>query len=167
MLRFNILYLYESFSLCGRPVYVEIVAIWIRMWRKKHFSKLEMKFVGFSVLVSENKIISGEVRKDIYWSFYWYMYKFVHHFSDKLMVLLRYLFFSVIVWISGRSFQMMAEPLMIKYAACRVSLIVLISMNYFYPHGIWARICIPGFFGHDSIQWHLIIYILKVSVIYD
>ena len=108
--------------------------------------------VGFSGLVSESKIISGEVRKDIYWSFYWYMYKFVHHFSDKLMVLLRYLFFSVIVWISGRSFQMMAEPLMIKYAACRVSLIVLISMNYFYPHGIWARICIPGFFGHDSIQ---------------
>ena len=103
-----------------------------------------MKFVGFSVLVSENKIISGEVRKDIYWSFYWYMHKFVHHFSDKLMVLLRYLFFSVIVWISGRSFQMMAEPLMIKYAACRVSLIVLISMNYFYPHGIWARICISS-----------------------
>ena len=63
------------------------------MWRKKHFSKLEMKYVGFSVLVSENKIISGEVRKDIFWSFYWYMYKFVHHFSDKLMVLLRYLFF--------------------------------------------------------------------------
>ena len=79
-----------------------------------HFSKLEMKFVGFSFFVSENKIISDEVRKAIYWSLNWYMYKFVHHFSDKLMVLLRYLFFSVIVWISGRSFQMMAEPLIIK-----------------------------------------------------
>ena len=79
-----------------------------------HFSKLEMKFVGFCILVSENKIISGEVRKDIYWSFYWYMSKFIHHFSDKLMVLFTVSFFFVIVWISGRSFQMMAEHLMIK-----------------------------------------------------
>ena len=27
LLRFNILYLYESFSMCGRPVYMEIVVI--------------------------------------------------------------------------------------------------------------------------------------------
>ena len=27
LLRCNILYLYESFSVCGRPVYMEIVAI--------------------------------------------------------------------------------------------------------------------------------------------
>ena len=58
-----------------------------------HFSKLEMKFVGFSFLVSENKIISGEVTKDIYWSLNWYMYKFIHHFSDKLMVLFAVSFF--------------------------------------------------------------------------
>ena len=25
-------------------------------------------------------------------------------------------------------------------------------MNYIYTHGIWARIGIPGFFDHDSIQ---------------
>ena len=93
MLRFNILYLYESSSLCGRLVDMEIVAILIRMWRKMHFSKLEMKFVGFSFLVSENEIISGEIRKDIYWSFYWYVYKFIHQFSDKLMVLFTVSFF--------------------------------------------------------------------------
>ena len=55
-----------------------------------------MKFVGFSFLVSENKIISGDVRKDIYWSINWYMYKFFHHFSDKLMVL-----FSVSIFFLG------------------------------------------------------------------
>ena len=70
-----------------------------------HFSKLEMKFIGFSFLVSENKIISGEVRKDIYWSLNWYMCKFIHHFSDKLMVLFTISFFFrdrldiVTVWI--------------------------------------------------------------------
>ena len=27
----------------------------------------------------------------------------------------------------------------------------IISMNYIYPHDIWTRICILGFFDHDSI----------------
>ena len=63
-----------------------------------HFLKLEMKFVGFSFVVSENKTISADVRKDIYWSLNWYMYNFLHHFSDKLIVLFTgYLFFSMIV----------------------------------------------------------------------
>ena len=81
-----------------------------------HFSKLEMKVVGFSFLVCENKIISGDERKDIYWSLNWYMYKLIHHFSDKLMALftVSFFFYFVIVWISRRSFQMMAEPLIIK-----------------------------------------------------
>ena len=55
------------------------------MWRKMHFSKLEMKFVQ-SFLLSEDKIISGGVRQVVYWSLNWYMYKFIHHFSGKLMV---------------------------------------------------------------------------------
>ena len=39
------------------------------MSRKMRFSKLEMKFVEFSFLVSEYKIISGGIKKVIYWSF--------------------------------------------------------------------------------------------------
>ena len=84
------------------------------MSRKMRFSKLEMKFVEFSFLVSEYKIISGGIRKVIYWSFNWYMYKFIHYFSGKLLVLLTFFFFPVIVWILRRSFPMMAEHLIIK-----------------------------------------------------
>ena len=29
--------------------------------------------------------------------------------------------------------------------------LTVIFMNYIYPHGIWARISIPGFFDHDAI----------------
>ena len=60
------------------------------MSRKMRFSKLEMKFVEFSFLVSEYKIISGGIRKVIYWSFNWYMYKFINYFSGKLLVLLTF-----------------------------------------------------------------------------
>ena len=54
------------------------------MSRKMRFSKLEMKFVEFSFLVSEYEIISGGIGKVIYWSLNWYMYKFIHYFSGKL-----------------------------------------------------------------------------------
>ena len=64
-----------------------------RMSRKMRFSKLEMKFVEFSFLVSEYRIISGGIRKVIYWSFNWYMYKFIHYFSGKLLVLFTFFFF--------------------------------------------------------------------------
>ena len=62
------------------------------MSRKMRFSKLEMKFVEFSFLVSEYKIVSGGIKKVIYWSFNWYMYKFIHYFSGKLLVLLTFFF---------------------------------------------------------------------------
>ena len=64
------------------------------MWRKMRFSKLEMKFVEFSFLLTEYKIISGGIRKVIYWFLNWYMYKFIRFFffSDKLLVLFTFFF---------------------------------------------------------------------------
>ena len=76
------------------------------------FSKLEMKSVEFSFLLTEYKIISGGIRKVIYWSLNWYMYKLIRFFfSGKLLV---FFFFPVVVWILRRSFPMMAEHLIIK-----------------------------------------------------
>ena len=131
-----------------------------------------MKFVGFSFLVSEYKIISGGVRKVIYWSFNWYMFKCIHHFSGKLVVLFTVPFFFRDRLDIAQKFPNdgRASHNKISSLSSTVALYYgppVIFMNYIYPHGSWARICIPGFFDRDSIPMIFFIYILKVSVIYD
>ena len=131
------------------------------MWRKMRFSKLEMKFVEFSFLLTEYKIISGGIRKVIYWSLNWYMYKFIRvfFFSDKLLVLFFFLRGRLDI---AQKFPNDGRASHNKVTNC---CIYELHLSTLYLDENMYKPCLT--MTVSPIEWHFIIHILKVSVMHD